>query len=385
MSRSVAIIGSLASSLRNFRGALIEDLLAAGHEVHAFAPDLRADKATADWLTERNVRIWDVPFRRAGLNPLSDLTATVALCRLLRAVRPDAMLVYTIKPVIWGMIAGRLASVPRRVALITGLGYTFAAPTGGGRALLRRIALALYRFALRYADVVLFQNPDDRQDFQAEGLLPGDTPTAVINGSGVRLDAFAPQPFPPPPVNFLMIARLLGEKGVREYAAAARRLRAEGLAVRCTLVGGLASQLDAIRAEEVRGWQTDGDIVWLGELADVRPAIAAAHVYVLPSYREGTPRSVLEAMAMGRPIITTDAPGCRETVECGVNGVLVPPRDVPALARAMANLAGDLARIERMGAASREAAERKYDVHNVNREIIAALSPATEPGSVAHG
>jgi glycosyltransferase involved in cell wall biosynthesis len=192
----------------------------------------------------------------------------------------------------------------------------------------------------------------------------------VVNGSGVDLAHFSPSPLPSGPIRFVMVARLLSAKGIREYAAAASVVRQKHPDVEFDLVGGTDTNPDSISASELEGWTRARILNWLGQIPDVRPAIARSHVYVLPSYGEGTPRSTLEAMAMGRPIITADAPGCRETVKHGVNGFLVPPRSIDALAHAMARFIDQPALIQSMGAQSRILAVQKYDVHEVNALML---------------
>jgi glycosyltransferase involved in cell wall biosynthesis len=372
----VLIVGSMASSLRNFRGALIEDLLSAGHDVHVAAPGLVADVITYDWLRERGVTCHDVPLSRTGLIPIADLRALAALYRLMRRVRPDVMLGYTIKPVVWGLIASWMARVPQRVAMITGLGYAFAGGRCGKRGFVRWIASHLYGIALPRATLVFFQNPDDRDDLRRWGILPSTMRVELVNGTGVDTEAFAPAPFPDTPPRFLLIARLLRDKGIREYAQAASRLRARYPQAEFHLVGPVDTNPQALSEAEVGGWNDAGDLIWHGALSDVRPAIAAAHVYVLPSYREGLPRTVLESMSMGRAVITTNAPGCRETVQDGLNGFLVPVRDIAALEAAMEKFILMPELVAHMGAESRRIAIEKYDVRKVNAAMIAAMGLA---------
>lgn len=374
------IVASLASSLRNFRGPLIVAMRAAGHEVHAAAPRLQRDTETLDWLTGQGVICHDVPLSRAGLNPLADLRAMLALRQLMRRIEPDVFLGYTAKPVIWGLLAARLAGVPQRVALITGLGYAFTDSVGGLRGFMRLVLSRLYRTALRRATLIFFQNPDDRADFQRMGLVPSDVPVRLVAGSGIDLNHFPMQPLPPGPVRFLLIARLLEDKGIREYVAAARLLRAEWPEAEFHLVGGTDPNPAGIPEAEVSAWHAAGDVIWHGQKRDVRPLLAAAHVYVLPSYREGTPRTVLEAMATGRAVITTDAPGCRQTVAKGETGYLVPVRDTQALAAAMTRFLQDAALIARFGAAGRARAEAVFDVNRVNAQILQAMGLAAARG-----
>jgi glycosyltransferase involved in cell wall biosynthesis len=312
----------------------------------------------------------DISLSRTGLNAFADLRTIGSLLRLIRQEKPQAVLCYTAKPVIFGMIAAAVARVPRRYALVTGLGYAFTVGGGPMRAAVRAVLTRLYRIAFKRATKVFFQNHDDAALFNELGLLPPSLPVVIVNGSGIDLRVFRPAPFPQGPLQFLLIARVLSAKGIREYAAAAERVRKTRADVQFHLVGGIDSNPDAIPAHEVKGWHEAGDIVWHGEVSDVRPHLAACHVYVLPSYREGTPRSVLEAMAMARPIITTDAPGCRETVIEGENGSLVPPRTVDPLVEAMERFIDDRDLIVRMGQRSREIAESKFDVDKINAEML---------------
>lgn len=373
MTAKVLVLGSLASSLRNFRGPLISAVRARGHSVFAAAPDLLEDTDTLAWLSEQGIESHNVPLSRAGLSPLGDLASLRKLIQLMREVQPEYFLGYTIKPVIWGLVASWIAHVPNRAALITGLGYAFTGDAKGKRALIQRIARALYRFALRRATLIFFQNPDDLSDFERFGMLPKGVPVVIVNGSGVDVEAYSPAPLPHEPLRFLLIARLLGDKGIREYVSAAEKVRAFHPGVEFHLVGGLDPNPDGISEEEARGWHDAGSIVWHGALSDVRPAIANAHVYVLPSYREGTPRTVLEAMAMGRPVVTTDAPGCRETVANGDNGFLVPVRSVDALVNAMLRFVEHPHLVAAMGARARQMAEEKYDVLKVNEVMLKAM------------
>lgn len=316
-------------------------------------------------------RVHDTPLSRVGMNPLADCRTLWHLWRLMRKVKPDTVLAYTIKPVIYGLLAARLAGVGKRFALITGLGYSFQEPSDSSRArvLLRLLVQRLYAFSLRGTSTVFFQNPDDRQLFRERGLLSSDANAVVVNGSGVDVSKFSVVPLPVQ-MSFLLIARLLGDKGVREYAAAARRVRAANPNIAFNLVGWIDDNPDAINKVELDAWIADGTLSYLGRMTDVRPAIAASSVYVLPSYREGTPRTVLEAMAMGRPVITTNAPGCRETVQDGLNGYLVAVKSVDELAAAMFHFVNAPERVDSMGQAARVLAVEKYDVNKVNLMML---------------
>jgi glycosyltransferase involved in cell wall biosynthesis len=285
---------------------------------------------------------------------------------LVSRVRPNVFLAYTIKPVIYGLIAATAARVPRRFALVTGLGYAFQEDTG--RASLRWLMRKLYGAALTCSSKVFLQNPDDRELLRKRGVLRS-VPSFIVNGSGVDLSHYEVAPLSSEP-SFLLIARLLADKGIREYVEAARQVRLTHPSIQFVLVGWMDSNPNAISEAELAGWVAEGLIKFLGRLQDVRPAIRSSTIYVLPSYREGTPRTVLEAMAMGRPIITTDAPGCRETVIDGENGYLVRARSSSALAAAMLRFIDDPAVIPTMGARSRKIAEAKYDVHKINATML---------------
>lgn len=365
------LIASFADSILGFRGPLLEALLGRGLTVHVAAPDLPPDSLVRRALEARGIRVHDIPLKRTGTNPLADVATLLYLWQLMLRIQPSFVLGYTIKPVIYGSLAALLAHVPRRYALVTGLGYVFQqnAAEGERHLALRSLVQPLYALALRCTHKVFLQNPDDQALFRNLGILPPATPSCVVNGSGVDVSEYRVAPLPATP-HFLLIARLLGDKGVREYAAAARRVRARHPQVVCSLVGWIDDNPDAIEQRELDAWVADGTLAYLGRQSDVRPAIAACSVYVLPSYHEGTPRTVLEAMAMGRAIVTSDAPGCRETVVDGDNGFLVPVRDVDALEAAMLRLIEEPGLARRMGARARQVAEDKYDVHRVNAVML---------------
>ncbi|MGP1613891.1 MAG: glycosyltransferase family 4 protein [Pollutimonas bauzanensis] len=373
------LIAGFPDSLLQFRGPLIDALLAADLQVHVAAPGLPAGDAMRQRLEARGLVVHDIPLRRTGMNPAADLKCMLYLWRLMRRIRPQFVLGYTIKPVIYGSLAAWLARVPRRFALITGLGYAFQGreEDAGARRLLRSLVQGLYALGLRRVRKVFFQNPDDEALFRKLGILRPGARACVVNGSGVDVAEHQPAALPAAP-HFLLIARLLGDKGVREYAQAAARIRLRRPDVIFSLAGWIDENPDAIAPAELEAWTSQGTLNYWGRLSDVRPAIAACSVYVLPSYREGTPRTVLEAMAMGRAVITTDAPGCRETVVDGVNGYLVPVRSVDALAAAMQRFLDDPQMARDMGARSREIAESKYDVHKVNAIMLREMNIADD-------
>ncbi len=314
---------------------------------------------------------------RTGLNPAGDFRALLFLIRMLRRERPDLLLTYTMKPVIYGSLAGRLAGVPRVFSMITGLGYMLS-NHGPRQRILSPLVKGALRVSLKRNEKIFFQNPDNLECFQDLGLITNPGQAVLINGSGVDIDRFSPAPCPAR-TSFLLIARLLLDKGIREYVEAARQIRASRPDVSFKLAGFLDANPLSISQSELQSWVDEGVIEYLGRLDDVRPAIAESTVYVLPSYAEGTPRTVLEAMSMGRAIITSDAPGCRETVIDGLNGFLVPIKDSAALARKMKLFLDDPSLVRRMGQHSRRIAVEKYDVKKVNRVILSHLGLIDDP------
>lgn len=372
--KRTVVLGSLPESLINFRGPLLRALVERGDHVVACAPD--APTAVRHGLRELGADYRNVPLERTGLSPLRDLVALLALIRLFLELRPNIVFSYTIKPLIYGSLAARIANVPCRIGMVTGVGFTFSDFTLGMRQrLASMVARRLCRISLKGNHRVFFQNPDDLELFRELRMVVRPGQASLVNGSGVDLEEFRPTSFPDRPV-FLLIARLLRDKGIREYVEAARLIKAQHPKTVFRLVGWIDRNPTALAAEELQSWVDEGVIEYLGYLEDVRPAIAESSVYVLPSYREGTPRTVLEAMAMGRPIVTTDAPGCRETVRPGDNGFLVPVRDAKALADVMLRFIDKPALIQRMGAASRCFAEVKYDVRRINAVLLDAMDLA---------
>jgi glycosyltransferase involved in cell wall biosynthesis len=374
---TVAIIASIAYSLPNFRGPLIRDFVAAGWRVLALAPDY--DPSTRAAVASLGAEPLDCALERAGMRPLVDVAHAVQLARQLRELRPDLVFSYFIKPVIYGSIAAWAARVPRRFALVAGLGYVFTANGDENtpkRRLLRAAASGLYWLGFKACRRVFFQNQDDIDQFVGAGLLPARKAFRLA-GSGVDLSRLPPAAPVTQPVTFLLMARLLREKGIAEYVEAARMIRADHPQARFLLLGGADPNPGGLTLDQVRNWTADGTIEWLGHVDDVRPILASCSVFVLPSYREGMPRSTQEAMAMAKPIVSTDVPGCRDTVEQGVNGYLVPARDSRALAAAMRRFVDDPSLIAPLGAASRRLAEEKYDVNRINRVILDVLDVAS--------
>ena len=369
------MISSFLPSVLNFRGKLLEAIQAKGYEIHIMAPDLKYFPEEVAKLRALGYQVYRIPMHRTEANPIYDLKTLCVIYRMIQRIKPDAVLSYTIKPVIYGTLAAWMANVPKCFALITGLGYAFQNIESGQRSFFQKLVHGLYAQALQHTDKVFFQNPDDLKLFEDMQLLSVSKPTVVVNGSGVNVQDFEVMPLPlnsqgQVKASFLLIARLLGDKGVREYAAAAKIIKAKHPETEFHLVGWIDDNPSAISQAELDTWVQEKTVKYWGKLSDVRPAIAASSVYVLPSYREGTPRTVLEAMAMGRAVITTDAPGCRETVSNGVNGYLVAVKSVDDLVQSMQYFIEDPQLITYMGQRSREMALNKYDVHQVNKHMM---------------
>jgi glycosyltransferase involved in cell wall biosynthesis len=366
---SVVIVGALAESLVNFRGDLIRAMVAQGHRVTTMAASGTPECVAS--IEALGAEFLAYPVARTGRSFTADLRTFKALRSAFTKIKPDIVIAYTIKPVIWAGIAARISRVPRFYALIEGLGYVFQ---GGSwrRRLLGFITGYLYSISLRKAARVIFLNPDNREFFISKTLIR-KSQAALIDGIGVDLDVFSFTPIPSGQPSFLCIARLLGDKGLREYAQAARIVRTRYPEVQINLLGPSDASPDGIPLEEVQTWHSSGVLTYLGEAQDVRPFLANCAVYVLPSYHEGMPRTVLEAMAMGRPIITTDAPGCRETVTPGSNGYLVPMKNAAALADKMNFFIENPDQCRSMGAISRQVAEQRFDVAKINVSLMKIL------------
>lgn len=365
----IIIVASLTRSLINFRRALLEDLVSAGAEVIACAPE--EDAETIAKLQAMRVRFLPVPMARASTNPLKDLKTLGALRALFRNERPDIVLAYTQKPIIYGGLAARLARVPQFYAMQSGLGFTFSAENSNG--LLRRLVAVLYRAGIRRARAVFVFNGDDEAEMRRNGIII-DQRVVQVPGSGVDVAEYPFSPAPNDPPVFLIVARLMRDKGHYEFVEAARRLKARWPQARFQILGPFDANPAGIDARDLNAWKAEGIVEYLGETNNVRPFLASSSVFVLPSYhREGLPRSILEAMSTGRAVVTTATPGCRETVEDGVNGFIVPPKDAAALAAAMERFLIEPSLIATMGAASRARAEARFDVRIVNALVLRTM------------
>ncbi|ACC71445.1 glycosyltransferase family 4 protein [Paraburkholderia phymatum] len=362
----IALVCNTSFAIYQYRQGLIRTLVARGVEVTVIAPRDR----TTPLLEQMGCRCIALHVASKGTNPRDDLRTLWSLYRLYRTLRPHVVFHYTIKPNIYGSLAAKLAGVDS-VAVTTGLGYVFIQKSRAAQ-----IAKLLYRFAFRFPREIWFLNQDDEAAFREQKLLVHPERARLLHGEGVDLEQFAFTPLPERrhageinqrAFSFVLIGRLLWDKGVGEYVEAARRLRAKYPDARFQLLGPVGvDNPSAISQAEVDAWVREGVIDYLGEAHDVRPLIAVADCVVLPSYREGVPRTLMEASAMGRPIVATDVPGCREVVADGVNGLLCEARNVDSLATALARML-DMRDDERRAMAERGRAKvtREFDERGV--------------------
>ena len=359
-----------AWNIWNFRRPLVEALQADGHRITVLAPP---DEAVQN-LERLGCRMRPLEMSVKGMNPLEDLKLQRRFARIFREERPDAVLSYTIKNNVFGARAAKSVGVPF-LPNVTGLGTAFLS----GK-LLQAVTEQLYRRSFAGLPVVFFQNEDDRGLFLDRRLVTADQ-AQLLPGSGIDLTRFAPAPMPDPdaPPVFLMIARLLRDKGVVEFVEAARQVKARHPKARFQLLGAVGSEnRSAIDRSTLEGWVAEGVVEYLGTTPDVRPAIAAASCVVLPSYREGAPRTLIEAAAMARPVIATDVPGCRAVVDDGVSGFLCAVRSAESLSAAMERFLALSPDGQRgMGAAGRIKMAREYDQKLVVDAYRASLAQIT--------
>lgn len=369
---AIVLVVPYAPAVSLFRKSLLKCFCERRLSVGVLAPDW-TPKLRAEVESTTGARTLDYPLERTGISPLADIRTVLDLVRAFLRLRPGVVITFQPKPNVYGILAAALARVPRRYAVVEGLGFAF---TPGEESLKKRlvqvILKGLYWLSFSLAHKVFFLNPDDLEEFVSGGLVSREK-AVLLGGIGVPLEDWPSAPPHLQPITFTLIARLLREKGVREFAAAARKVKARYPETRFLLIGPLDENPGAIGEEEVRAWVEEGLLEWVPWTDDVRPYLRETSVYVLPSYREGVPRSTQEAMAMARPVITTDVPGCRETVVPGVNGFLVPARDISALVAAMEHFILEPSLIEKMGKESRRLAEERFDARKVNERFLREL------------
>lgn len=350
----------------NFRGELVESIIQQGYKVYVTGPN----KIDVDKIEALGAEFVEIPNDKNGVSIIADLRYLFRLFVFIRGVRATATLGYTIKPVIYGAIAAHLAGVSSVSSMITGVGYLFISKSRMAK-VLKKIATTLYRIGLGASHNVIFQNPDDRAEFIAHKLVK-ENKTYLVNGSGVNMAKFPLSPLPST-LTFFMLARIMYSKGVIEYLEAADIIKQHYPQVKFMLLGAFENIQDSVPRPIVQDYIDRGIIDYFEESHDIVSYYAQCSVYVLPSYREGTPRTVLEAMAMGRAIITTDVPGCRETVVNSDNGFIVPARNSNELAAAMELFVKTPSYIEEMGLASHKQCEKKYSIDIVNKDMISII------------
>lgn len=364
----IVVISSHTKSLYWIRMDMMKELVKRGYSVIAVG-----NESESRWkaqFAEYGIDYRQLKIDRNGLNPFSDIQTLKTLYDFMIKERPDKVFAYQAKPIVYGSIAASLCGITEVYLLVAGLGSVMRG-SGAINAIIKGIMNIEYRIACRCSKIVFFQNHDDRNVFIQNGLVK-KSKTAIISGSGVNMERFQVVPFPDR-FAFLFIGRLLRDKGVMEYLEACKMVKQSNPNVRFMLIGPYDSNPSALKPTNLQPYLDAGVIEYFGEQMDVRPFIAQSSVFVLPSYHEGTPKTVLEAMAMGRPIITTNAPGCRETVIDGENGFLVPIADAKALADRMQWFVDNSGKIEDMGMASYQFCREKFNVVKVNEKILRVM------------
>lgn len=364
--RRLLLVVNEAAFFLSHRLPIAQAALVAGYEVHVATPAGPGEQQ----IREAGLRFHAIPLDRRALNPLRDMRTFSALVRLFRYLKPDLVHTVTIKPVIYGGLAARIAGVPALVSAVSGLGYVFV-QRGLFAKGLRLVTRLLYRFAFGHGNArVIVQNPDDRDLLARSGIVRAEA-TSMIRGSGVDLKRYVMKPESAGEALVVLVSRMLWDKGVREFVHAAQLLKQQGVGARFVLVGDTdQGNPAAIPVTQLTAWQRQGAIEWWGRRDDIPAVLAQAHIVCLPSYREGLPKVLIEAAACGRAIVSTDVPGCREIVRHRENGLLVPARDPESLAQAIRSLLDDAAERRRMGMQGRALAEAEFSAEQVARQTL---------------
>ena len=374
--RKIIIVGTVASSLYIFRKDLILSLIDKEFIVYAFTSD--NDPKELDKIAKLGAIPSHYQLSRGGLNPYEDISNTIKLYQQIKNIQPDIVFSYFIKPVIYGTLAAKMAKVPKKVAMIEGLGSAFTEYQGGSSIkmqMVRKVQISLFKLALPLADKVIFLNPDDPKDLLIKNKIKNVNCT-VLGGIGLNLKDYEfTQIDLQQPIKFIFIARLLKEKGIFEFVEAAKIVKQKYPQTIFTVLGSIDTQsLGAMKQHQLDELIASNLIEYPGHVNNVNEWIAKSHVFVLPSfYREGVPRSTQEAMAVGRAVITTDVPGCRETVVDGVNGFIVPKWNPQALAEKMIYFIENPEQIQVMGEQSYKIAQEKFDARKVNERLLKIL------------
>ena len=378
-SKKVVLIGNTASSLLGFRLDMIKQLIGLGYEVYTFTSEYSSNELEQ----LRELGCIPIPYQlsRGGLNPFADLASLIQLTRKIKKIAPDLVFSYMAKPVIYGSMAARLAKIPHIIGMLEGLGYTFTEQSQGQTVktkIIKNIQVLLYKLAFPCLQQMIFLNPDDKKDLMDTYHL--SVPKVhILGGIGLDLDRFSYLPAKIEPIKFLFIGRLLKEKGVFELIEAIRLVKKKYPLVHFTILGEIdAENMGALKQQTLDQLVKENLFEYPGYVLNVKDWIYESSVFVLPSYREGVPRSTQEAMAIGRPIITTDVPGCRETVIDGINGFLVPKWNIQALADKMCYFIEHPEQVNIMGMRSREIAQEKFDVNRVNEKLFEIMGLSDE-------
>lgn len=371
--KKIILISNTAFNIINYRKEFSKELKDLGFDVVALLPedDVELQKVEAIGLKVETFKL-----SRKGINPLSEINSLFSLWRKIKLLSPDYVISYTVKAVIYGSIASKLSGVNQIFSNITGLGYLFTGTDTRSKFLRTFVGIPLYKLALSFNKIVFFQNNDDLNLFNKLKIIEFRR-CRQINGSGVNLNYFRREKDYPPVTNgefkFLYVGRLLVDKGVNELLISVRNLKKKYPQISLTIIGDIDDNPAALKLEEIQSWIDDGIVFHEGRKENVKPYYDNAHVYVLPSYREGTPRATLEAMAHALPIVTTSAPGCIETIENGKNGLMVPPRNQEALEKALEQMILNPEYLKKYGEESLKIVKRKFDVDKVNKNIIEGL------------
>jgi glycosyltransferase involved in cell wall biosynthesis len=368
----VLIVSSNTKSLVNFRGSLILKIKSLGHEVCTLSPEI--DSTSKETLIKMGVITYEYNLDRTGFNLLNDLNTFFDLVRHIKNIKPDLVFSYTVKPVIYGSLAAKYCKVPKIFSMITGLGSGFSDDLKISRKVIKHIIILLYKISCSRINGLIFQNDDDRLYFISKKII-NENLTYQINGSGVDLNLYkfhSPQIFP---IRFIFIGRLLVEKGLLDFISASKMIKIKYPEVIFDILGPFDINKDNLSQSDFIKYINAAGVNYLGETSDVRSFIKSSSVYIMPSYyREGVPRTTLECLAMGRPVITTDMPGCKETVINNLNGFLVPIKDPLAIVRAMEKFICNNNLITEMGIQSRNIAVNKFDVEIINKKMVEILN-----------
>ena len=373
--KTIVMIGTTAACFYGFRAELIKNLNLKNITVYAFTTD--NDALELEKISELGAIPISYQLNRGGLNPLADMLATFKLAQQIKQLKPDLVFSYFAKPVIFGTLAAKIAKVPKIIGMLEGLGYTFTDQPNGLSSktkLIKAIQVFLYKLALPKLDQLILLNHDDKTDL----LINNDIEvkeTYILGGIGLDLNQYKYSPAKKTlPIQFLFIGRLLKEKGIHDFIAAAQIVKQKFPQTTFTVLGGIdEANLGALTQGELTQYIDQNVIDYPGHVENIAERIKQSHVFVLPSYREGVPRSTQEAMAIGRPVITTDVPGCRDTVIDGVNGFLVPKWNPQALAEKMIYFIEHPEQVRMMGDQSHKIAIEKFDAEKVNQRLLEIL------------